>query len=79
MKVSKQLEAKGFSREKRDSLEAETEGKSCDSRKDRILAEYSKSLVVFIGENSIGVVNQAKNGRFEFAYHGDYDSTHSKG
>lgn len=39
------------------------------------MAEYSKSLVVEIGGNPIGVVRQDDNGRFEFAYNGDYDST----
>ena len=39
------------------------------------MTPYSKSLDVYINDNLIGVAHQDDAGRFEFAYHSNYDST----
>ncbi|MEY8562520.1 HipA domain-containing protein [Eggerthellaceae bacterium 3-80] len=39
------------------------------------MKDYSKSLEVYINECPIGIARQDNNGRFEFSYYDNYDST----
>ncbi len=48
---------------------------SRNTLRDRIMANFSKSLDVYINEYPVGVVRQDDEGGFEFSYHSGYSST----